>query len=216
MSLPIEAAVAVATGIGEAKPDEAADEIATGPLRRCIVTREVLPKEALIRFVVGPGDFVVPDVNGQLPGRGIWVRCERQAVATAVAKHLFAKAAKKSVAADGDLPDKVAALLVRRALDLLGLARRAGAAVTGAGKVRTWVESGRTGLFLCASDGGADGRRRLRAMAGDAAVIEVFSSAELSNALGRDNVIHVAVAPGAFTDRIQREAGRIAGFRRIN
>jgi hypothetical protein len=55
--------------------DEAADEAEpeTGPLRRCIVTRERLPKERMIRFVVGPDRQIVPDLAARLPGRGIWL-----------------------------------------------------------------------------------------------------------------------------------------------
>ena len=45
----------------------------TGPLRRCIVTRERLPKERMIRFVVGPDRQIVPDLAARLPGRGIWL-----------------------------------------------------------------------------------------------------------------------------------------------
>jgi predicted RNA-binding protein YlxR (DUF448 family) len=214
MPIPIAPALAAAIGGSPAAPEAADEEVMTGPLRRCILSREVLPKEALVRFVVGPADELVPDVNGQLPGRGIWIKADRKSVATAVAKHLFAKAAKKRVVVAGDLPDKVEALLVRRALDQLGLARRAGAAVTGAGKVRTWLESGQAGLLLGAVDSGEDGRRKLRNLAGDTPVIEVFASAELSGALGGNYVVHVAVAHGAFTDRIRHEAARVAGFRR--
>ncbi|MBM3540745.1 MAG: DUF448 domain-containing protein, partial [Alphaproteobacteria bacterium] len=49
------------------------------PLRRCIVGGESLPKERLMRFVVGPGGVVCPDVAGALPGRGLWVEATRAA-----------------------------------------------------------------------------------------------------------------------------------------
>src|ERR1700741_4577093 len=55
---------------------EGADDNAepeTGPLRRCIITRERLPKERMIRFVVGPDRQIVPDLAARLPGRGIWL-----------------------------------------------------------------------------------------------------------------------------------------------
>ncbi|HET6224250.1 MAG TPA: DUF448 domain-containing protein, partial [Dongiaceae bacterium] len=68
--------------------DPAIDEIATGPLRRCLVTREVLPKTDLVRFVVGPDGVLVPDVAGRLPGRGLWVKAQRDVLAAAVAKRL--------------------------------------------------------------------------------------------------------------------------------
>ncbi|MFL5254251.1 MAG: DUF448 domain-containing protein [Rhodopila sp.] len=51
--------------------DEADPE--AGPLRRCIVTRERLPKEKMIRFVVAPDGRLVADLAGKLPGRGMWL-----------------------------------------------------------------------------------------------------------------------------------------------
>src|SRR6202161_2735952 len=58
--------------IDDARDDDA-PEPETGPLRRCIVTRERLPKERMIRFVVGPDRQIVPDLAARLPGRGIWL-----------------------------------------------------------------------------------------------------------------------------------------------
>ncbi|MFZ3034661.1 MAG: DUF448 domain-containing protein, partial [Parvibaculum sp.] len=70
--------------------------------RRCIVSGEVGPREALIRFVIGPDDLVVPDLAERLPGRGLWVTASREAVETAVRKGLFAKAARtKAMASEG-------------------------------------------------------------------------------------------------------------------
>ena len=77
--------------------EDAADAPMTGPLRRCIVTREVLPKELLVRFVVGPAGDAIPDIAGELPGRGLWVKAERPVLASAVAKNLFAKAARRAI-----------------------------------------------------------------------------------------------------------------------
>lgn len=65
--------------------------------RTCIVTRNALGSEALIRFVVGPNQQLVPDVAGKLPGRGIYVSASKLLVAEAIAKRLFSKAAKTQV-----------------------------------------------------------------------------------------------------------------------
>src|SRR5262245_33338961 len=82
-------------------PDSSRD-VSSGPLRRCIVTRDVLPKDALVRFVIGPSGEVVPDVQGRLPGRGLWVRSERTALSAAVAKNHFARAARRTVDVPAD------------------------------------------------------------------------------------------------------------------
>ena len=67
--------------------------------RRCIVTGEVLPEARLLRFVLAPDGQVVPDVEAKLPGRGLWVSADRTIIAQAVAKRLFARAAKAPAAA---------------------------------------------------------------------------------------------------------------------
>jgi len=193
--------------------EDVPDAPLTGPLRRCIVTRQVLPKESLVRFVIGPAGDVVPDIAGKLPGRGLWVKVERAALAKAVAKNLFAKAARQSVAVPADLVDRTIALLSQRCLDLIGLARRAGQAVCGFEKVRDALGKERVGVLLAAADGAADGRRKLKALAGERATVALFTAAELSASLGRPNVVHAALAPGRLAERLIVESARLAGLR---
>jgi uncharacterized protein len=188
------------------------DAAVAEPLRRCIATREVLPKASLVRFVVGPAGDVVPDVSGKLPGRGFWVKAERTALANAVAKNLFAKAARQSVAVPSDLVDRTGALLARRCLELIGLARRAGQAVCGFEKVRDALRKERVGVVLAAADGAADGRGKLKALAGERATVALFTAAELSASLGRENVVHAALAPGRLAERLIAESARLAGL----
>src|SRR5258707_12620938 len=99
--------------------------------RRCIVTGEVLPEARLLRFVLAPDGHIVPDVEAKLPGRGLWVSADRTIVAQAVAKRLFARAAKAPALADKSLPERAEARLVDVILANLGLARRAGDLVFG-------------------------------------------------------------------------------------
>jgi len=181
--------------------------------RRCIVSGTAQAPAGLIRFVVGPEAMLVPDIAGDLPGRGLWVGASRDILALAVRRQAFARAARRPVVVPADLIDRVAALLARHGLDLLGLARRAGQAVAGFEKVREALAAGRVAALLAASDGAADGRQKLRRMAGELPLIACFSSAELSLALGRENVIHAALTPGRLTDRCLVEAARLAGFR---
>jgi hypothetical protein len=68
-----------------------------------------------------------------------------------------------------------------------------------------------------AFDGAADGKRKLYAAAHrlelECVVIECLTSAELGLALGRENVIHAAVQPGGFAERLIFDADRLLGFR---
>src|SRR5690606_9841415 len=105
------------------------------PERSCIVTREVLPKEALLRFVVAPDGTAVADLTGKLPGRGLYVTCSRLLVAEAIAKRLFSKAAKEQVSVPDGFLDRLEGQLRQRVADALSMARKAGQAITGFEKV---------------------------------------------------------------------------------
>ena len=143
-------------------PQEDADDDApdTGPLRRCVVTRARLPKEQMIRFVIGPDRAVVPDLAERLPGRGIWLSAAGDVVQTARLRGAFAKAARGPVTVPPDLLEMLQAALVRRISELLGLARRAGQALAGFEKAREWLRNGRAALVVQAADGSGEERAR--------------------------------------------------------
>src|SRR3954466_15195893 len=84
---------------------------ATGsPERRCIITGESKDRGALLRFVVAPDGVLVPDVAARLPGRGLWLTAQRDIVDRALAKRVFARAARRPVAAPAGLAPRGAAL----------------------------------------------------------------------------------------------------------
>jgi|SRR6266404_7618634 len=207
--MPAEPMAMVAVDADASEPEMLPD----GPLRRCLATRAVRPKSALLRFVVGPDGTLVPDLAGRLPGRGLWITPERDIMALAAAKNLFAKAARERVVVPSDLVDRVVLLLLRDLLDRLGLARRAGQAVAGFEKVRALLVEGAAGLLFAACDGAADGRRKLRLLAADVPLVECLSSAELAAALGRDTVVHAAVRRGSFAERLAMAAVRLEKMR---
>jgi predicted RNA-binding protein YlxR (DUF448 family)/ribosomal protein L30E len=192
---------------------EADEEPETGPLRRCIVTRERAPKERMIRFVLGPGRVLVPDLANRLPGRGMWLSARGDVLETALKKGAFARAARCEVRVPPDLPNLLRGGLERRIMELLGFARRAGQAVAGFEKAREWVRSGRAGLVLQASDGSAEERQRFLSGAGGIPVYAPVDGATLGAVFGRERAVHVAVAPGRLASALVIENERLLGLR---
>lgn len=182
-------------------------------LRRCLVSGAQKPKAELLRFVVGPDENLVFDVAERLPGRGLWLKAERDMIDTAASKQLFSKAARHSVKIPDDLLEQVVAGLKRRCLDRLGLARRAGLVAVGFEKVKAQASTGRTVLLLEAADGAADGRRKVINLAPDALVIDVFTGEELGQALGRDHAVHVSLVADRLTEVLAVEAKRYSGVK---
>jgi hypothetical protein len=178
-----------------------------------------LPKEQLIRFVVGPDKTLVPDLTATLPGRGIWLSASGDVLETARAQgglgRAFARAARGPVIVPPDLLAELETALSRRIGELVGLARRAGQAVAGFDKAREWLRTGQVRLILQASDGSA--AERVRFLSGARAsvtVLDPLPAAVLGRVFGRDHVVHVAIAPGRLGEKIAVEAMRLDGLRR--
>jgi hypothetical protein len=179
-------------------------------MRMCAVTRQVRPIDELIRFVVAPSGEVIPDLKRKLPGRGLWVSASRQTLAEAVRRHQFSKGFKREVRVSPKLPADTEALLVRSTLDALAMAAKAGQVISGFGKVEDALTSRQTRgsieALIHASDGAADGIRKLDAVLRQNAVVNdkssqipvvtALTSEQLDLALGRSNVIHAALLAG--------------------
>jgi len=184
-----------------------------GPERKCIATGEVQPKYGLIRFVVGPDGQVVPDILGKLPGRGMYVAADRDAIELAVKKKLFSRAAKTQVTVPDGLVDEVEKQLARRVVDLISLQRKGGKAVAGYEKVKSWLQSEEAEVLIQASDGSGRGKSKL-STPHYGRYIGWLTADELGLAFGRQTVIHGALASGGLTLRVVEEAQRLKGVRK--
>jgi len=179
-------------------------------LRMCAVSREQRPVDELIRFVVSPQGEVIADIKRKLPGRGLWISASRQRVAEAVRRHQFSRGFKREVRVAETLAADTETLLVRAAVEALAIAAKAGQVISGFGKVEAALgdrrERAAIAALIHASDGAADGIRKLQAMArqnggnhGESPAfpaVTALTSAELDLALGRANVIHAALLAG--------------------
>jgi predicted RNA-binding protein YlxR (DUF448 family) len=185
--------------------------------RKDIASGEVMDEARLIRFVTGPDGALAPDLARKLPGRGLWVEATPEAIEAALKKGLFAKAARAKVTPPEDLVGLIRRQLEARCLDRLGLARRAGALSVGFESAHAAAASGRAAWLVEASDGAADGRRKLIAAGRRAAkpprLCGAFNSDDLSLALGLGNVIHVALLAGRWAERWTEEVERLGAFR---
>ncbi|WP_295844148.1 RNA-binding protein [Tardiphaga sp.] len=193
-------------------PDDPADldngprSTKSGTERMCAVSRSVRPIDELIRFVVAPTGEAIPDLKRKLPGRGLWVSANRKAVTEAAKRNVFAKGFKKNVKASPTLADDTDKLMVRGVIEALAMAGKAGVIISGFTKVEDVLKRGDAQALIHASDGAADGIRKLDGTARQAAefnenprplpIITVLSCDELDLALGRSNVIHAAVLTG--------------------
>jgi uncharacterized protein len=189
--------------------------------RTCIVTRQAKQPDELIRFVAGPDGQVVPDLKSVLPGRGCWVSADAETVALAVKRKIFSRALKTGVTVDPDLVGMIERLMVKNALGSLGLLRKSGNLMIGSAKVDDLVRSGKAGFVLHATDGAADGirkitqgRRATREMGGrEVPGYALFTNVEMSLAFGGENVIHAAANAGQVSSGARARLEALARYR---
>ncbi|MGN6849192.1 MAG: DUF448 domain-containing protein [Sphingomicrobium sp.] len=192
------------------------------PERTCILTRRKGTRDELIRLALGPDGAVAPDVRARAPGRGAWIGVTRAELDKANVKGKLKSALQRAfktneVKVPVDLGERTAQALRQAALDRLGMEARAGNLINGADKVEAAARSGKVNLLLHAADAGDDGRRRLdqswRAGGGGSeGVIFPEPRTILSMALGRENVVHVALTDPAAASRVRHALARWRAF----
>ena len=185
----------------------------SGAERKCLATGEVQPKYRMVRFVVGPDGQVFADVMGKLLGRGMWVSADRVALEQAVKKGVFSRAAKQAVKTPDDLVAEVEKQLARRVVDLISMQRKAGRAVAGYEKVKTWLQTEEALVLIQAVDGSGRGKSKL-STPHYGHYVGCLTADELGLAFGRQTVIHGALASGGLTLRVVEEAHRLNGVRK--
>jgi predicted RNA-binding protein YlxR (DUF448 family) len=192
------------------------------PERTCVLTRRKAHKDQLIRLALGPDGTVAPDIRARAPGRGAWISVGKAELAEAVANGRLKGALQRAfktgeVTIPADLADRTEAALRQHALDRLGMEARSGTLINGSERVETAARSGKVHLLIHAADAGEDGNKALDQawrVGGGAPRGVIFPEERtiLSLALGRENVVHVALIEAAAAARVMHALSRWREF----
>ena len=192
------------------------------PERTCVLSRRKGTKDELIRLALSPDGEVAPDVRARAPGRGAWIGVNRTELDAANAKGKLRGALQRAfktnaVTVPADLGERTTAALRQAALDRLGMEARSGNLINGSDKIEVAARSGKVHLLIHAADAGEDGNRKLdqawRVGGGqERGVIFPEPRTILSLALGRENVVHVALTDPAAASRVSHALERWRGF----
>lgn len=194
--------------------------------RKCILSGDRADPDTLVRLAVGPEGQVLPDIRAKAPGRGAWIGVSRaeleQALAKGKLKGALARAFKTN---DLQIVENLPALIedgLRKALlDRLGLEAKASMVLTGSEKIDVACRKGVVALLLHAADAAADGNRKLdqayrvgREAEGTdlAGIVLPVDRQALSMAMGRDNVVHIAVTDSRAASRLRAALGRLESY----
>ncbi|MCQ2965859.1 MAG: RNA-binding protein [Alphaproteobacteria bacterium] len=187
-------------------------------VRKCIVTGEVRDTAELVRFCVSPDGVLCPDLAHKLPGRGMWVSCDKEMILNAVEKGLFKKVAKQKVLVPENFIEMIDNLFVQRIKNLIGLGRKAGAVIFGFDKVEAGVPKHKFSYVVEATDGSIDGRVKVIRLCqkNPVEVVMGLTAQQMGEAVGTDNCVHLALTKTTISDLIVAELKRLAAFRQTD
>jgi len=200
----------------------AASDSAHVPERRCVLTGAHDARDNLIRLAISPDGDLLPDVRAKAPGRGAWIGVNRKTLEAAQAKGKLKGALARSfkgkpLTVPDDLGARIETALERVFLDRLGLESRSGALVLGSDRIEEAARKGRVHLLMHAADGSRKLDQALRVGrdeegSGLRGVALPVSRTILAMALGRENVVHIALIDRAAAQRVSHALARWRGF----
>jgi len=207
------------------------DSPSSGSERRCVLTGRNDDRAALIRLAISPPDandtsVVLPDAHAKAPGRGAWIGVSRDELRAAVANGKLKGAIARAFKQGGleipvDLPEKLETALRRALTDRLGLEMRSGKLVLGSDRIAKEARSGKVAALFHASDASEDGSRKLDQAwrvgndaegSGKMGTRLPLDREALSVALGRDNVVHLALSDKRSAERVQTPLQRLQTY----
>ncbi|OYX65300.1 MAG: nucleic-acid-binding protein [Sphingomonadales bacterium 32-64-17] len=198
----------------------------SGSERRCILTGQTGGRDDLVRLAISPEGLVLPDAHAKAPGRGAWLGTSRAALEEAMSsgklKGALARAFKGApLEIPAELPDMIEQALIKALTDRLGLEMRAGRVVLGSDRITNEARSGAIAALYHARDASDDGCRKLdqayrvgldaegSGIVGDRLPLDRLA---LSVALGRENVVHLALADRKSAGRVAVPLGRLQTY----
>jgi len=197
------------------------------PERKCILTGRHGEREDLIRLAISPDGQVLPDPRARAPGRGAWLGVSRAELEAAIEKGKLKGALARAFKSappqvPEDLPVQIEAGLVRTLTDRLGLEMRGGNLILGSERIAEHARGGALAALYHASDASEGGAAKLdqawrvgmdREGSGEGGTRLPLDRAALSVALGRDNVVHLALADHAAAERVDQALTRLLQYR---
>ena len=195
----------------------ASDISADGPERKCILSGAHGVRDDLVRLAISPDGDVLPDALARAPGRGAWIGVSRAELETALAKGklkgALARAFKgATLTIPADLPERIEVALRRAVTERLGLEMKSGRLLLGTDRIAEHARGGQVAWLAHAADASPDGSRKLDQAwrvgreeegTGLAGTTLPLDRAALSVALGRDNVVLLALTDPAAARRLE-------------
>lgn len=191
------------------------------PQRSCIFCRKSGHKSDLVRYVVSPENRLLVDYRQRLSGRGAYTCFSSACLHGAVKKNSFSRGLKQACPSvdAADLQRQLLEAVTRRAMNLIGMARKSGHLIAGTQVVQECLKRVELPeLIILAEDISPTIGTKICGLAEKKGlqVFHLLTKHNLGKLLGKEQHSAVAVAKGPLADALGRELMRFAQLVREN
>ena len=179
------------------------------PMRTCLVSKNSVAKKDLIRFVIDPQKQLIADIQQNLPGKGYWVKADRETISKAIKKNLILKAVNQKIDIDKNLMSTIEFQIKQKVLQQISLSRKSGQAIFGFDKIKAAVTNNSVNLLIQAADGSDKEKKRMLNKSIPNIIDKCLTSSELGKIFGREKVVHCAILGNSFIEKIIFNANRL-------
>jgi len=188
------------------------------PQRTCVGCRLSRNRSELLRFVLSPQQQLLVDYRQKLPGRGVYTCFDPDCVVKAVERKQFQRALKiENLALDKEaLVTEIAAEILQKIENLLGMARKSAQVVSGGQMVLNGLKTGGAYALVVMSQDISEGVAEKILSAAQKNNVDIFralSKDRMGKILGKGERSVAALVPGQLADAIRHE---IQGYKRMS
>lgn len=181
--------------------------------RTCVACRKKGLQQSFVRYVVGPDQSVFVDYRHRLPGRGAYTCIDRACIEKAVKGGGFARAFRQKLNTIN--PESILAAVTeainQRILGLLGIARKAGAVISGTSLLQAELKRNTIGLLLIADDAAERSLAKLLDLVeqNETEWVRFGTREEIGKIIGRDSRICAGITDKQFAEVMALEINRL-------
>ena len=183
------------------------------PTRKCLVSGARVQKKDLMRFVVAPEQYLVADIDQKLPGRGYWVKADRNTITKAITKNILFKAVTEKVKIDLNVLEVIERQIKDVIIQQISLSRKAGRAIFGFDKIKANLAKNSINLLIQAKDGSTREKQRILKKSIPHIIDDCLIGTEIGKAFGRERVVHCGIIGNDFIEKIIFNANRLNNFK---
>ena len=175
----------------------------------CVACRKKGEQQHFLRYVVGPEHQVVVDYRHRLPGRGAYTCISRSCIEKAVTAKAFDRAfrTKLTNVKPGELVRAACFAISQRIEGLVGIARKAGAIISGTSQLQSSFNRQELSYLLVAGDAAENSAEKMIRMAEQENVTwNHFSDQQgLGKLAGRASLNCIGIKEKQFADLLALE-----------